>query len=288
MFLPFRLSPFRQVDRLPLSLYSVGLHAQPYQSRATGYPTMQCFIVFEGKGRFKLRDGTHVTVEGNQVLLMPKGHAHEYYSLLDTPWIVGYIGIGGKIVEEIIEAYGLPCSSAVSVKPAGMNILHDKLTEIWKLADNSSFNQTAQLSVSIYELLLQLSELTTTVNVPDLTAARISDEALQRAVQYLHEHYNENLLMSNVAHAVGYSVQHFQRIFKQSYGVSPHAYLQRIRLHQAAAWLEEDRNHSIIDIASRLGMEPNYLIRIFKKEYGVSPGAFRDALHAERKERSAT
>lgn len=245
---------------------------------------MQCFISFEGKGRFKLRNGNYVTVEQDQVLFMPKDYAHEYYSLQDSPWIVGYIGIGGKLAEDITAAYGFPYAAAISVKSSRMKSLHEKLTELWKLADDSSFNQTTQISIKLYEFLLLLSEMTSMINAPDLATARQSDEALKRAAQYLHEHFNEPLLMSNVAHAVGYSVQHFQRMFKQCYGVSPHAYLQRIRLQQAADWLEEDRNHSIIEIANRLGMDPNYFIRIFKKEYGVSPGAFRNRIHADRKE----
>ncbi|MNO34558.1 Bifunctional transcriptional activator/DNA repair enzyme AdaA [compost metagenome] len=94
----------------------------------------------------------------------------------------------------------------------------------------------------------------------------------------MQEHFTETLQMSNIAHVVGYSVQHFMRIFREAYGITPHAYLQGLRLNQAVKWLEEHQDVLIKEIAGRLGLEPNYFIRAFKKAYGTAPGMYREKL----------
>ncbi|MNP40580.1 Bifunctional transcriptional activator/DNA repair enzyme AdaA [compost metagenome] len=94
-------------------------------------------------------------------------------------------------------------------------------------------------------------------------------------MRLMDQHYSEQLDMSNLARTVGYSVQHFQRIFKQFCGMSPYVYLQRLRLHRSLEWLLEEPPLSIREIAATLGWEANYYIRVFREHYGMAPGQYR-------------
>ncbi|MFD1906148.1 helix-turn-helix transcriptional regulator [Paenibacillus rhizoplanae] len=110
------------------------------------------------------------------------------------------------------------------------------------------------------------------VQRPGWRTKNVRNEALNKAVSLINEHFTEPLLITNLAAAVGYSVQHFQRLFLQEYGVTPHKYLQNLRLQRAMQMLTEDPERPVQDIALNLGMETNYFIRVFRKAHGVTPG----------------
>lgn len=67
----------------------------------------------------------------------------------------------------------------------------------------------------------------------------------------------------------------FMRIFKQKIGQSPHAFVHKIRLQQAAKLLKTSA-HSVLNIALSTGFqsEPHF-INAFKKMYGVTPSVYR-------------
>ena len=70
-------------------------------------------------------------------------------------------------------------------------------------------------------------------------------EAFTRAVALMHSHYQDDLLLKHVAEAVGYSVQHLNRLFHQRQGVTGHQYMQRLRLQKASEWLDKNPRASV-------------------------------------------
>ncbi|MNI74561.1 Exoenzyme S synthesis regulatory protein ExsA [compost metagenome] len=137
-----------------------------------------------------------------------------------------------------------------------------------------------ELSVALYRLLLLLRRsVSDTGPSGRLELENVRNEALQKAVSLINEHFTEPLLVSNLAAAVGYSVQHFQRLFLQEYGITPHKYLQNLRLERALQLIRENADIPVQDIALNLGMDTNYFIRIFRNTYGCTPGTMRKRLH---------
>lgn len=127
-----------------------------------------------------------------------------------------------------------------------------------------------ELSITLYRLLLMLRPAKSSQSSANrLAFESVRNEALTTAVGLINEHYTEPLLISNLAAAVGYSVQHFQRLFVQEYGVTPHKYLQNLRLERALQLMTEDVEIPVQDIALQLGMETNYFIRVFRKTTAV-------------------
>ncbi|MNN53466.1 HTH-type transcriptional activator RhaS [compost metagenome] len=77
-------------------------------------------------------------------------------------------------------------------------------------------------------------------------------------------------------------MQHFQRLFLQEYGVTPHKYLQNLRLQRALQMITESPERPVQDLALNVGMETNYFIRVFRKTYGCTPGVMRSRRAGER------
>lgn len=278
MMLPFRLNKSsRESLSLPLYLYSVGSHHQYRHVKPQGFPVYQVFLIRSGKGLFRdLDSGEEWVLEPGHAFLFQADRAHEYFPLSNEPWHVGFIGFFGSILGSFLEGIGL--NTAVPFYPKRFEECWEKIKHIWQSVDIScspphdeSYMQS--ISGSLYHFFLNLRIAEHSREVQQVPADELPhNEVLQKALRLMNEHYTEPLLISNLARAVGYSVQHFQLLFQQEYGVTPLKYLQNLRLERAMQMIRESPSLPIQHVAQQLGMEPSYLIRLFRKTYGYTPG----------------
>ncbi|OSI14093.1 AraC family transcriptional regulator [Neisseria dumasiana] len=81
--------------------------------------------------------------------------------------------------------------------------------------------------------------------------------------------------VQEMAAAANVSRAQLMRLFKQQIGVSPHAFVNSIRLQQAAVLLKQTAD-SILSVALSVGFQSEtHFGKTFKKQYGVSPGQYR-------------
>ena len=277
--LPFRLFHHKGHIEYPLSLYSCGLHEQHRVHRAIGYPTFQCMICFGGAGTFDFENGSSLTMQRGDVLLVPGKLAHAYGPKAEGGWVLGYMGIEGRLIEPLIHSLELPLMQPIAVvSEHHMKQLETDLRQLWNGSEpdgRDSYDQQ-QASTQIYHMLTYIAAMTRSENPvsKDRSSAGVKT-LLRESVQYMEQHYMEELSIANIADTVGYSKQHFQRKFKEIYGVNPNHYLQRLRLLKGEQLLAEQSELSVGEIAIRVGMEFNYFVRLFKREHGITPAQYR-------------
>ncbi|KWX72483.1 hypothetical protein AMQ84_24740 [Paenibacillus riograndensis] len=283
--LPFSLIEMpRDPDRFPLYPYSVGRHNQYHHVRPGGFPVYQIFLIRSGKGLFRdLETGAETVLEPGMAFAYPPDRGHEYYPLSLEPWHVGFIGFHGDLSQGLLEGIGMQPASP-PLRPERFEECWEQVGTIWHTVNHQASRQDEQvmqeLSVALYRLLLLLRRsVSDTGPSGRLELENVRNEALQKAVSLINEHFTEPLLVSNLAAAVGYSVQHFQRLFLQEYGITPHRYLQNLRLERALQLIRENADIPVQEIALNLGMETNYFIRVFRNTYGCTPGTMRKRLH---------
>ena len=81
--------------------------------------------------------------------------------------------------------------------------------------------------------------------------------------------------MARLADAAALSPYHFLRTFDNLTGVTPHQYVLRARLRDAAVRLVRESG-SVLDIALDCGFgDISNFNRAFRSEFGVSPRAYR-------------
>jgi AraC-like DNA-binding protein len=92
--------------------------------------------------------------------------------------------------------------------------------------------------------------------------------------------YAEQLDISALARAALTSEAHFIRTFKQTFGETPHRYLQRRRLERAMALLRETER-PVTEICLDVGFTSlGTFSRTFTRVIGMSPTAYRAAWRA--------
>ncbi|QIO32320.1 helix-turn-helix transcriptional regulator [Bradyrhizobium sp. 1(2017)] len=103
----------------------------------------------------------------------------------------------------------------------------------------------------------------------------LSPKILARAIERLRSDVDADLSLSALASDAALSRFHFCRAFKESTGVSPHAWLRQHRLEQAMQMLRET-DDSILSIAAALGYaSQTAFAAAFKKLTGESPSVWR-------------
>lgn len=100
---------------------------------------------------------------------------------------------------------------------------------------------------------------------------------LKKAVDYIENHLNQNINLSDVAKETGYSYYHMTRLFTSILGESAGHYINRRRLYNASKKLLHS-DQRIIDIALESGFEsPEAFSRAFKAVFGSSPSDYQKA-----------
>ncbi|MDC7224489.1 MAG: AraC family transcriptional regulator [Spirochaetales bacterium] len=90
---------------------------------------------------------------------------------------------------------------------------------------------------------------------------------------YIHENSAENLHLDELADLAGLSEFHFQRMFKQSFGLTPHDYLNRIRVEKSMELIKE--GVPLAQVAGETGFSSQpHFTRVFKKVTGTTPGKY--------------
>jgi transcriptional regulator GlxA family with amidase domain len=102
------------------------------------------------------------------------------------------------------------------------------------------------------------------------TIARVT-----RAVRIIEESPNSDLPVRRLAREAGLSPYHFLRCFEQLTGITPHQYLLRARLREAATRLATEPA-KVLDIALDCGFgDVSNFNRAFRREFGTRPQGFR-------------
>ncbi len=91
--------------------------------------------------------------------------------------------------------------------------------------------------------------------------------------QHIECNFEKNLSNSELEQKFGYSCFYLRKVFKESYGILPSAYLNNLRIEKAKELLL--LNVQVKEVSSQLGyQDPLYFSKVFKKAVGVSPVKF--------------
>jgi len=107
------------------------------------------------------------------------------------------------------------------------------------------------------------------------TMGGLSPKVLLRAIERLRSDSDADVSLAALASDAGLSRSHFCRAFKESTGLSPHAWLRQYRLEQAMNMLR-DTDTSIVSVAAELGYaSQTAFAAAFRRLTGETPSDWR-------------
>jgi len=99
--------------------------------------------------------------------------------------------------------------------------------------------------------------------------------AVAQALEFIHQNYARDLMLSDIASAVNLSPFHLSRLFKRTLGVSLYQHVLQVRVTSARSLLASS-GRSLAEIAAAVGFaDQSHLTRHFKRVTGVTPRRFR-------------
>jgi two-component system response regulator YesN len=99
---------------------------------------------------------------------------------------------------------------------------------------------------------------------------------LRKAIDYIHEHYNEQVTLNEVAENIYVSTYYISRMFKKELGKSFVDYLNDVRIEKAKELLK-DVKYKTYEVAEMVGIsDPHYFSKLFKKYSGMTPSEYKD------------
>lgn len=99
--------------------------------------------------------------------------------------------------------------------------------------------------------------------------------AVDRAKEFIEEHYNEDLTLQQVAENAGISPGYLSTLFNQELQCGFVEYLNQFRVERACTYLQQSY-FKTYEIAYKVGFhDEKYFSKVFKKIKGVSPSEYR-------------
>lgn len=186
---------------------------------------------------------------------------YELATKLNLEWSVGEIFFLEEIIRD--ESLGFLCQKLISESTSqkiGYNLVLDTLI--------------TQVAIELLRKWLRIRQN------PQLEFSRVGlvDRRLRRAIEYIHTHYSQEIVLSEIAQAAFLSEYHFAHLFKKLLGITPNNYLIAVRIEQAKKLLVET-DHSILDVSLAVGYSSqSHFTKIFRTFTGLTPVRYREKL----------
>ena len=115
---------------------------------------------------------------------------------------------------------------------------------------------------------------------PNSTSGTTPRHTIQRARELLQDSYADRISLRELSTCAGLSPFHFLRVFVHQFGLTPHAYLNQIRVREAKRKLSSGA--PCAQVALDCGFcDQSHLARVFKRSTGVTPSQYQSA-HTRR------
>jgi len=202
-------------------------------------------------------------VEANQIILMDCKRPHAYYSDAEKTtfqWI-HFSGNSCQAYYEHLKSQNLLLSTPL-IESTTMHI-----NTLVKMIELPIFEeQTA--SILLHSILRNIS------TQKDKEVIKL-DPVINWSIEYIHEHYAENITIDDISKKINLSKYHFIRSFKKATGSTPHEYLINLRLKRAMELLTTTST-SIEVISEKCGFSSaSHFARCFRNVMGTNPSEFR-------------
>ena len=229
-------------------------------------------------------NGREFRINPGEVLIIPPRELHE---LIAPPEGVRFIFLFNFNVLAQLKGFAAiqsmlstPHHITRDTHPLVYNEVYQALLDMCKeyisgspYSELSIFSLLIKMLISLYENHIQTTDLFQSVNI---NKHQEYVEKFGSLLDYIDNHYTEDLTLEDMADIIGFSKYHFSRLFKQYTNFTFCDYLKHRRI-QAAETLLEQPEYSITEVALQAGFPSiSTFNRIFKEYKNCTPTEFRN------------
>lgn len=231
----------------------------------------QIVYISKGKGVFSSKSTRRTNVIKGQVMFIFPGQWHTYCPHRETGWNEYYIGIEGKIIDDIITNGFISPENQIFNVGLSEDLVHLYSSAI-KIAKEDKTAAQQNLAGIAFNILGTILSLAQNRNFESKDSA----QKIERAKVIMIENIYKNIDIKGIATNLGISYSLFRKAFKEYTGYAPAQYFQELKLRKAKELLAET-NYSIKEISYELNFSSyEYFLSFFKKRVGFTPLEYRN------------
>ncbi len=262
----YRMTPAPARD-LPLGVHTAGHYriTPPFTSCVMHLRFIHLYWCARGEGLFEF-GGRDRALKRNQIAIYYPGMRHYYYAS-ESAWELYWLTLDGPLAVSLLAAFGLDAGIYdAGPAPAGL------FQTILRLVRQPTRSAEIQVCAAAFTLLTRAAG----------SRPEPADDLVNAAVGRMHEAFvRPDLNVKTLAAALGVQRAPLSARFRQAIGITPGAYIDRLRLQQALSLLQHT-NLPIAVIAARCGYaDAHYFSRVIRRVTGRPPVQFRRHNRAE-------
>jgi AraC family transcriptional regulator of arabinose operon len=221
-------------------------------------------IILNGHGVYiSERYGTHEVLAGDCMVQFPEDPCVYYpYGAWTTRWVT-WNGPEARQLEKL----GFLAKTTPVFRDTGMSIsrAYNQLLPIMQRGDPAAALRRKALVLQMVVALQDTQQ--------QLAGEPQGHPRIEQALALLHDRFNRDIPIPELAREVGLSPTHFRRQFLAYTGRTPVAYIRDLRMAEAQRLLREGM--PIKQVADAVGyQDPFYFMRVFRTTVGSPPGSF--------------
>lgn len=204
------------------------------------------------------------------LMLMEPGEVHANTEIMQ-PASFRVLMVNPDAMQRVSESMDMPARPHLKVAQLQGGAVYRAFLALHHALENGStrLERQSRLQSALSSMLQACAESPS--RAPDADEGR---GAAWRARAYIHEHFAEEIRLSDLASAAG-SANPFQllRAFAARYALPPHAYQIRLRISRAQRLLAEGMAPA--QVAAQLGFaDQSHFTRHFRRVVGITPAHF--------------
>lgn len=234
----------------------------------------QFCLIEAGDGQVTYRGANHRTPTGGLCVIHP-GEIHSNRSFVESGCSFRSLYIEPQSIRDVAaqalgKDFGLPFFPAT--------VIYDEAV----VGSFLSLLDALESSASTLARVLHLQEFAFTLVTRFAERRHLYDSFrhqrhnVQRAVEYLTAHCDENVSLESLAAVAGVSPFHFSRLFTEQVGLPPHSYQNHLRLVRSKRLLRDGQPISTVAAVTGFA-DQSHFSRHFKRLFGVTPGRYQQS-----------
>ncbi|MEI7297621.1 AraC family transcriptional regulator [Paraburkholderia tropica] len=229
-------------------------------------------LVTDGVQRQRF-NGKTVRVGAGCIALMPPGEIHDGVGEDGDAYTLKTFRVAPDLLASVAQEIG----GAPREPSLAATLLEDPALahRLLRLHDAMSANADVLAVQSEWLALADLLLAQSRAIVPETVQGALSPLQWQRVRDYCFAHLAEKITLDALADLCGLGRFAFLKQFKQTIGMTPHAWLVRLRLEHACSLLSR-RPQAIASVAQAVGFyDQSHFNRAFRQAFGVAPSTYQ-------------
>ncbi len=230
-------------------------------------------FICEGKGIFQANGQTYELNKGDFFVIFPNTEIY-YEADSDYPWDYIWVGFNGIKASTYLKYAGID-TKHVTGQYRNTSFILSCIQQMMLARTLTHFNECKR-QAALLQVLAALME-----NHHETSRTQDQYEYpyrvyLQQALDYIHNHYSENIRIHDIATYIGIDRSYLTNIFKNTLNLSPQEYLMQFRLDSACSMLQNS-TEKISQIAVAVGYPDSVAFsKFFRKYKGMTPSEWRN------------